>query len=183
MLPVGPGGMRAPLPAPLGTQLGGSREQLPLTEARLLLLPRPPGGHWKSLPVIFGTCRYSVLTSLPDNADPIAYLWKSVCVFSVSQPALCYWVFSSFTLLCFPSHPILCKGSFINENRDIPLPLFIGFCHSSRYRGYRLKRLRSQFRDAQNLSSKVVLSFPYLAWIYFVLSFCRRQINNKRSKM
>lgn len=58
--------------APFGTQLGGSREQLPLTDARLLLLPHPPGGHWKSLPDIFGTCRYSVLTPLPDNTDPIA---------------------------------------------------------------------------------------------------------------
>lgn len=57
MLPVGPGEMHTQLPAPLGTQLGGSREQLPLTDARLLLLPRPPGGHWKSLRDIFGTCR------------------------------------------------------------------------------------------------------------------------------
>lgn len=72
MLPVGPGEMQAQLPAPLGTLLGGSREQLPLTDARLLLLPRPPGGHWKSSRDIFGTCRYSVLTPLSDNTDPIA---------------------------------------------------------------------------------------------------------------
>lgn len=72
MLPVGPGEMHTQLPAPLGTQLGGSREQLPLTDAHLLLLPYPSGGHWRSWRGIFGTCRYSVLTPLPDNTGPIA---------------------------------------------------------------------------------------------------------------
>lgn len=69
---MGPGDRHTQLTVPLGTELGGSREQLPLTDARLLLLPRSPGSHWKSLCYIFGTCCYSMLTPVPDNTDPIA---------------------------------------------------------------------------------------------------------------
>lgn len=54
----------------------------------LLLLLSPPGSQWKSSHDIFGTCSYSVLTPVPDNTDPIAYLWKfihHVCFLFLSQ--------------------------------------------------------------------------------------------------